>query len=54
MFKVIHKETGEIATAFGTFGLYFMLWDAHTEEFRFDLIANYKPLTEQPKEGGNV
>lgn len=53
MFKVIHKETGEIVTVFGISGLMFMLWDEQDGEWWFDSIKNYKPLP-KAQEGEDV
>jgi hypothetical protein len=41
MFKVKHKETGEIRTVYAVNGLLFVFWDTEKEEWHYDLIINY-------------
>ena len=53
MFKVIHKETGEIATVYGFTGSMFMLWSEEDHSWWFDFIENYEPLP-KAQEGENV
>lgn len=54
MFKVIHKETGEIVTVLGVVGLRFLLWDEEGNSWWFDSIDNYRLFGVQPMEGENV
>ena len=44
MFRVVHKETGEIRTVYEKNGAYFLFWNAEQEEWQYDHINKYKPL----------
>ena len=47
MFKVVHKETGELRTVYGVMGMRFLLWNAEGSYWEYGDMEKYMPATEQ-------
>ena len=43
MYKVIHKETGEIRTVYGITGIRFLLWNEKDDCWEYEDMEKYRP-----------
>ena len=47
MFKVVHKETGEVRTVYGFAGIRFLFWNSEEGCWQYGDMENYTPVEVQ-------
>lgn len=54
MFLVEHKETGEVAMAYGIHGLLIVLYDHAKDDWQYKPMGEYRPVCNEVRRNENV